>query len=74
MRAMQQTLERAKRAGAAAIVPPTGPLAGQVILAGGVDLGSEEAGEVQREILRAKPSLRRVYEQVYAKMLAAAAE
>jgi SAM-dependent methyltransferase len=43
-------------------------------LARGIDLGSEEAGEVQREILRTKPSLRRVYEQVYAKMLAAADE
>jgi SAM-dependent methyltransferase len=43
-------------------------------LARGIDLGSEEAGEVQREILRTKPSLRRVYEQVYAKMLAAANE
>jgi SAM-dependent methyltransferase len=41
-------------------------------LARGVDLGSEEAGEVQREILRTKPSLRRVYERVYAKMLGAA--
>ncbi len=41
-------------------------------LARGVDLGSEQAGEVQREILRTKPSLRRVYERVYAKMLAAA--
>jgi SAM-dependent methyltransferase len=43
-------------------------------LARGIDLGSEEAGEVQRELLRTKPSLRRVYEQVYAKMLAAARE
>jgi SAM-dependent methyltransferase len=43
-------------------------------LARGIDLGSEAAGEVQREILRTKPSLRRVYEQVYAKMLAAADE
>jgi SAM-dependent methyltransferase len=42
-------------------------------LARGVDLGSPEAGEIQREILRTKPSLRRVYEMVYAKMLDAAA-
>jgi len=40
-------------------------------LARGVELGSTEAGEIQREILTTKPSLRRVYEQVYAKMLAA---
>lgn len=43
-------------------------------LARGIDLGSEEAGEVQRQILRTKPSLRRVYEQVYAKMITAAGE
>jgi SAM-dependent methyltransferase len=41
-------------------------------LARGVALGSDEAGEIQREILRTKPSLRRIYERVYAKMLAAA--
>jgi len=40
-------------------------------LARGVDLGSTEAGEIQRRILTTKPSLRRVYERVYAKMLAA---
>ena len=40
-------------------------------LARGVDLGSTEAGELQRRILTTKPSLRRVYERVYAKMLAA---
>jgi SAM-dependent methyltransferase len=38
-----------------------------------VDLGSDEAGEIQREILRTKPSLRRIYENVYEKMLGAAA-
>ena len=38
-------------------------------LARGVDLGSTEAGEIQRRILTSKPSLRRVYERVYAKML-----
>jgi SAM-dependent methyltransferase len=38
-------------------------------LARGVDLGSIEAGDIQRRILTTKPSLRRVYEQVYAKML-----
>ena len=38
-------------------------------LARGVDLGSTEAGEIQRRILTTKPSLRRVYERVYAKML-----
>ena len=41
-------------------------------LARGIDPGSTEASEVQRRILAAKPSLRRVYEQVYAKMLDAA--
>src|SRR4249920_3624222 len=41
-------------------------------LARGVDLGSTEAGEIQHEILTTKPSLRRVYECVYAKMLDAA--
>src|SRR6185503_7511187 len=41
-------------------------------LARGVDLGSTEAGEIQRRILTTKPSLRRVYECVYAKMLDAA--
>src|SRR6266566_2786575 len=41
-------------------------------LARGVDLGSTEAGEIQRRILTTKPSLRRVYERVYAKMLDAA--
>ena len=41
-------------------------------LARGVDLGSTEAGEIQRVLLTTKPSLRRVYEQVYAKMLGAA--
>jgi SAM-dependent methyltransferase len=38
-----------------------------------VDLGTDEAGEIQREILRSKPSLRRIYERVYAKMLDAGA-
>jgi SAM-dependent methyltransferase len=38
-------------------------------LARGVDLGSTEAGEVQRRIFATKPTLRRVYERVYAKML-----
>ena len=37
------------------------------------ELGSVEAGETQREILRTKPSLRRIYRQVYGKMIAAAA-
>jgi len=41
-------------------------------LARGVDVLSDEAGPVQREIMRTKPSLHRVYEQVYAKMLDAA--
>lgn len=41
-------------------------------LARGVDPGSPEAGEIQRRILDTKPSLRRVYECVYAKMLDAA--
>jgi SAM-dependent methyltransferase len=41
-------------------------------LARGIDLGSTEASEVQRRILARKPSLRRVYERVYAKMLEAA--
>jgi hypothetical protein len=40
-------------------------------LARGVDLGSTEAAEIQRRIVTTKPSLRRVYERVYAKMLAA---
>jgi SAM-dependent methyltransferase len=43
-------------------------------LARGLDLGSAEAGDVQRTILRTKLPLRRAYEQVYAKMLAAADE
>src|SRR5204862_7493138 len=38
-------------------------------LARGIDLGSTEAGDIQRRILTTKPSLRRVYERVYAKML-----
>ena len=41
-------------------------------LARGLDLDSAESAEVQRVLLRTKPSLRRVYERVYAKMLAAA--
>jgi SAM-dependent methyltransferase len=41
-------------------------------LARGVPLGSTEAAEIQRRILRTKPSLHRVYEQVYAKLLDAA--
>jgi SAM-dependent methyltransferase len=41
-------------------------------LARGIDLGSVEAGEVQRQILATKPSLRRTYERVYARMLVAA--
>jgi SAM-dependent methyltransferase len=40
-------------------------------LARGVDLGTTEAGQIQRRILATKPSLRRAYEQIYAKMLAA---
>jgi SAM-dependent methyltransferase len=42
-------------------------------LARGVDPGSIEGGEIQRRILTTKPSLRRVYERVYAKMLDATA-
>jgi len=41
-------------------------------LARGLDLDSAESAEVQRVLLRTKPSLRRVYERVYEKMLAAA--
>jgi SAM-dependent methyltransferase len=41
-------------------------------LARGIDVLSDEAGDVQREIMRTKPSLRRVYERVYGKMLDAA--
>lgn len=43
-------------------------------LARGLDLDSAESGAVQRELLRTKPSLRRVYERVYSKMLGAAHE
>ncbi len=35
-------------------------------------MGSVEAGELQRQILRTKPSLRRIYQQVYNKMIVAA--
>jgi SAM-dependent methyltransferase len=38
-------------------------------LARGVDIDSAESAEVQRDLLRTKPSLRRVYERVYTKML-----
>ncbi|HTK16571.1 MAG TPA: class I SAM-dependent methyltransferase [Acidimicrobiia bacterium] len=41
-------------------------------VARGVDLGSAEAAEIQRRILATKPSLRRAYEQIYAKMVAVA--
>jgi SAM-dependent methyltransferase len=41
-------------------------------LARGIDIDSPESAEVQRVLLRTKPSLRRVYDRVYAKMLTAA--
>lgn len=41
-------------------------------LAAGLDLGSDEAGEAQRQILRTKRPLRHIYTSIYRGMLAAA--